>query len=69
MILFDAAGLWRVAQVADDATITSGGKDLTLAKLGKLLQSTDPDDIKLVNGNYKVKVKGGVATSIRKSSG
>jgi outer membrane murein-binding lipoprotein Lpp len=69
VILFDAAGLWRVAQVADDATITSGGEDLTLAQLGKLLKSTNPDDIKLVNGNYKVKVKGGVATSIRKSSG
>jgi cell division protein FtsL len=67
-ILFNAAGLWRVAQVADDATITAGGKDFTLAQFGKLLQSTDPDDINLVNGNYKVKVKGGVATSIRKSS-
>jgi outer membrane murein-binding lipoprotein Lpp len=69
VILFNASGLWRVAQVSADATITSGGEDLTLAQLGKLLQSTNPDDIKLVNGNYKVKVKGGVATSIRKSSG
>ena len=67
VILFDAAGLWRVAQVAEDATITSGGEDLTLQQLGKLLQSTNPDDIKLVNGNYQVIVKKGLATSIRKS--
>jgi hypothetical protein len=67
VILFDAAGLWRVAQVSDDATITAGGKDLTLSQFGKLLQSTDPDDIRSVNGDYKVAVKKGIVTSIRKS--
>jgi flagellar basal body-associated protein FliL len=69
VILFDAAGLWRVAQVADDATISSGGQSLTLAQFGKLLQSTDPADINLVNGDYKVTVKEGVVVSMRKSTG
>jgi hypothetical protein len=66
IILFDAAGLWRVAEVAIDATMTSGGQGLTLEQLGKLLRSTNPDDINLVNGNYQVIVKGGVVTSLRK---
>jgi hypothetical protein len=67
VIVFNAAGLFRVAQVASDVTITAGGSDLTLSQFGKLLSSTDPDDAKLANGNYQVIVKGGLATSIRKS--
>jgi hypothetical protein len=69
VIIFDQGGLFRVAQVAEDATITSGGQDQTLAELGRLLASTDPDDAKLANGDYKVTVKNGLATSIRKVSG
>jgi len=67
VIVFDAGGLYRVAQVADDVTITAGGSDFTLAQFGKLLASTDPNDVKLANGNYQVIVKQGLATSIRKS--
>jgi hypothetical protein len=66
-IIFDAGGLFRVAQVADGATITAGGDDLTLSQFGRLLSSTDPDDAKLANGNYQVIVRDGLATSIRKS--
>lgn len=68
VIVFNAAGLFRVAQVSSDATITAGGSDLTLSQFGKLLSSTSPDDAKLANGNYQVIVKKGLATSIRKSS-
>jgi L-lactate utilization protein LutC len=67
VILFDATGSWRVAQVSDDVYITAGGDEYTLSQFAKLLQSTDPDDIKLVNGPYKVTVKKGLVTSIRKS--
>jgi hypothetical protein len=67
VIVFDAGGLFRVAQVSQDATITAGGSDLSLSQFGRLLSSTDPDDAKLANGNYQVIVKGGLATSIRKS--
>jgi hypothetical protein len=67
VLVFNAAGLFRVAQVADDVTITAGGKDYTLAQFGKLLASTNPDDAKLANGNYQVIVKKGLVTSIRKS--
>jgi hypothetical protein len=66
-IIFDAGGLFRVAQVADGATITAGGDDLTLSQFGRLLSSTDPDDAKLANGNYQVIVRDGLVTSIRKS--
>ncbi len=67
VIVFNAAGLFRVAQVDPDVTITAGGSDYTLSQFGKLLSSTDPDDVKLANGNYQVIVKQGVVTSIRKS--
>lgn len=67
VIVFDAGGVWRVSQVAEDATITAGGDEYTLTQFGKLLNSTDPDDIELVNGDYQVIVKKGLATSIRKS--
>lgn len=69
VIVFNAAGLFRVAQVADDVTITAGGSSYTLSQFGKLLGSTDADDAKLANGNYQVIVKKGLATSIRKSKG
>ena len=68
VILFDSTGAWRIAEVATDATITSGGKTLTLSQFAKLLQSTDPADIKLVNGFYKVTVKEGVVTTLKKST-
>ena len=68
VILFDSTGAWRVAEVADDAKITSGGKTLTLSQFAKLLQSTDPADIKLVNGFYKVKVQNGVVVTLQKST-
>jgi regulator of replication initiation timing len=67
VILFDAAGLFRAAEVSQDVTITAGGDDFTLAQFGKLLSSTDPDDAKFANGNYQVIVKKGLVTSIRKS--
>jgi ABC-type transporter Mla subunit MlaD len=67
VIVFNAAGLFRVAQVATDVTITAGGSDLTLQQFGRLLSSTDPDDVKLANGNYQVIVKDNLVTSIRKS--
>ena len=68
VILFDSTGAWRVAEVAGDAEITSGGKTLTLSQFAKLLQSTDPADIKLVNGFYKVKVANGVVVTLKKST-
>ena len=68
VILFDSTGAWRIAEVASDATITSGGKTLTLSQFAKLLQSTDPADIKLVNGFYKVTVKKGLVTTLKKST-
>jgi hypothetical protein len=67
VIVFNAAGLFRVGQVAADATITSGGSSLSLSQLGRLLSSTDPDDVELANGNYQVIVRNGIVTSIRKS--
>jgi len=67
VIVFNAAGLFRVAQVASDVKITAGGSDYTLSQFGKLLSSTDPDKAKLANGNYQVIVKKGIVTSIRKS--
>lgn len=69
VIVFNAGGLFRVAQVSQDVTITSGGGDYTLSQFGKLIASPDPDDAKLAQGNYKVIVKKGIVTSIRKSSG
>lgn len=67
VIIFDAGGVYRVAQVSKESAITAGGGDYTLSQFGKLLSSTDPDDAKLANGNYQVIVKQGLVTSIRKS--
>jgi hypothetical protein len=67
VILFDAAGLFRAAQVAQDVVITSGGSELSLSEFGRLLASTDPNDANLANGNYQVIVKDGLVTSIKKS--
>jgi multidrug efflux pump subunit AcrA (membrane-fusion protein) len=67
VIIFDAGGLYRVAQVSKEPTITAGGDDYTLSQFGKLLSSTNPDDAKLANGNYQVIVRNGLVTSIRKS--
>jgi multidrug efflux pump subunit AcrA (membrane-fusion protein) len=67
-IIFQDGTAWRVAEVAEDARITSGGQTLTLEEFAALLQSTDPVDIGLVNGNYKVKVQDGLVTSMQKSS-
>jgi multidrug efflux pump subunit AcrA (membrane-fusion protein) len=68
VILFDSTGAWRIAQVADDARITSGGRTLTLGQFAKLLQSNDPADINLVNGFYRVTVRQGLVTTLRKST-
>jgi hypothetical protein len=67
VLIFDAAGLFRVAQIAQDVTITSGGQTLSLSEFGRLLASTDPDDAKLANGNYQIKIRGGLVFSIKKS--
>ena len=69
VIVFNDAGNFRAAQVAADATITSGGSARTLQQLGRLLSSTNPDDAELANGNYQVIVRNGLVTSIRKSQG
>jgi len=66
-ILFQDGAAWRVAEVAEDVTITSGGQEFTLEEFAALLQSTDPEDVVLANGNYQVRVQGGLVTSIRKS--
>ena len=49
VIVFDAGGLYRVAQVSDDPMITAGNSNYTLTQFGKLLSSTDPDNAKLAN--------------------
>jgi TolA-binding protein len=67
VLIFDAAGLFRAAQVAQDVTITAGGQTLSLSDFGRLLASTDPDDAKLANGNYQIKIQGGLVFSIKKS--
>jgi hypothetical protein len=66
-IIFQDDTAWRVAEVAPDATITAGGQTLTLEEFSALLLSTDPAAITLANANYEVKVKDGLATSIRES--
>jgi len=66
-IVFNAAGLFRVAQVSSEVKITAGGDTLTLSHFGKLLSSTNPDKAKLANGSYQVIVKKKLVTSIRKS--
>lgn len=67
VIVFNASGNFRVAQVATDAQITSGGRERTLQQLGRLLASTDPAQAELANGNYRVVVRNGLVASIRKS--
>ena len=67
VLIFDAAGLFRAAQVGQDVTITSGGQTLSLSEFGRLLASTDPSDAKLANGNYQIKIQGGLVFSIKKS--
>jgi septal ring factor EnvC (AmiA/AmiB activator) len=66
-VIFQDGTAWRIAEVASDAQISSGGSPLTLDALATLLQSTDPADVHLANGNYKLKVKGGLVVSIQKS--
>ena len=68
IIVFSQGGSYLVGLVADGVTITAGGDDFTLSQFGKLLGSKDPEDVNLAQGNYKVIVKNGVVTSIRKSS-
>jgi hypothetical protein len=67
VIVFNAAGNFRAAQVASDAKITSGGRERTLTELARRLASTDPGQVELANGNYQVIVRNGLVTSIRKS--
>ncbi len=66
-IIFQDGTAWRVAEVAPDATITAGGQTLTLEEFSALLLSTDPAAVTLANGNYQVKVNGGLVTKISKS--
>ena len=68
IIVFNQGGSYLVGLVADGVTITAGGDDLTLSRFGKLLASDDPEDLNLAQGKYKVIVKNGLVTSIRKSS-
>lgn len=67
VIIFNASGNFRVAEVATDAKITTGGSERTLQQLGRILASTDPAQAELANGNYQVVVRNGLVTSIRKS--
>ncbi len=65
-IIFQDDTAWRVAEVSPDVTITAGDQTLTLEEFSALLQSTDPAAVALANGDYQVKVKGGLVTSISK---
>jgi hypothetical protein len=64
-IVFQDGTAWRVAEVATDATITAGDQTLTIEEFAQLLQSTNPEDVALANGNYEVRVNGGLVRSIR----
>ena len=68
IIVFNQGGSYFVGLVASGVKITAGGSEYTLSQFGKLLASKNPDDANLAQGNYKVIVKNGVVTSIRKSS-
>ena len=50
-IIFQDGTAWRVAEVAPDVAITAGGQSLTLEEFSALLQSTDPPDVELANGD------------------
>ena len=64
VLIFNAGGLYRVAQVKNEISVSVGGQSYSLSQFGKLLSSTDPDDAKYANGDYKVNVKNGLVTSI-----
>lgn len=66
-ILFQEGAAWRVSGVAEDVYITAGGQELSLEEFSALLASTDPADVELVSGSYKVTVEDGLVTTIRKA--
>jgi hypothetical protein len=66
-IIFQEDTAWRVAEVSPDVVITVGDQTLTLEEFSQLLASTDPAAIAASTGEYQVKVKGGLVTSITKS--
>lgn len=66
-IVFQDGDAWRVAEVAEDVSITAGTETLTLEEFSALLQSTEPADAALANGTYEVRVKKGLVASIQAS--
>jgi multidrug efflux pump subunit AcrA (membrane-fusion protein) len=68
-IIFQDDTAWRVAEVSPDVVITVGNQTLTLDEFSQLLASTDPAAIAATTGDFQVKVKGGVVTTITKSQG
>ena len=67
VILFDSTGAWRVAEVAGDAKITSGGKTLTPQPACRAAPKHGSGGHS-VNGFYKVKVQNGVVVTLQKST-
>jgi len=63
-IVFQDETAWRVAKVSTDVAITANGESLTLEEFSTLLESTDPDDVALANGDWNVKVAGDQVTKI-----
>lgn len=66
-IVFQDGDAWRVAEVAEDVSITAGVDTLTLEEFSALLQSTEPADAAIANGAYEVRVTKGLVASIRSS--
>jgi hypothetical protein len=67
-IIFQEDAAWRVGEVSPDVVITVGDQTLTLDEFSQLLASTDPAAIAARTGDYHVKVKGGLVTSITKAT-
>jgi hypothetical protein len=69
LVLMLATGLAACDRASDtDQQVADLEQQVTeLETQLQLLDSSDPDDIELVNGDYQVIVKKGLATSIRKS--
>jgi len=63
-IVFQDGTAWRVAEVGADVAITANGQSLALEEFSSLLQSTNPEDVGLANGDWRVKVAKGLVTSI-----
>lgn len=63
-IVFQDGTAWRVAEVSPDVVVTANGESLTFGGFSSLLQSTDPNDVGLANGDWSVKVAKGLVTKI-----